>query len=130
MNGNAIERVLSSEEFTLVLKSREKSGTLDDTQDVIIDKMMDRHCIDAAHDDPLPNWAIAILRDPTIGYKWRIKIAFAHHYDITGINPSRFLVNRQMMGKGLELPDNPLLDDFRKKRQDIADQYIKMKGYA
>lgn len=49
--------------------------------------------LDAMKDEPLPEWAINILKFGMLGYRERIRMLFMHHGDITGMPVQHYLVS-------------------------------------
>lgn len=97
--------------------------------DEIIDYLVGKHPLDEAKDDPLPEWAVKILRDETVGFKWRVKIVLSHHLDITGVNPHSHLVQDgggEPRQKDMVVPK--WLEEFRNGKRKQAEEYMRKKG--
>ena len=112
LSENAIVRVLSHHavvEHYGAAKTKE-----------IRDKMLAAHPLDDEHDAPLPNWAVQILKDPSVGYRTRIRIAMTHHWDITGENPSWRFVQPMDMKSAPPKPPPTWLQEQR----ELAKQYL------
>lgn len=113
---NAIERTLEGRMIV------EKYG---DRLPKIREKMLAEHPLDHNKDEPMPQWAIDILKDPSVGYRSRIKIVMIHQYDITGTNPSvRFVSTNDMS----DAPDKEVpksIKEFRASKTKAADEYLK-----
>ena len=105
---NAIERVLSRRDF---VDLHGEKGARN-----IREKAKAEHKLDFRTDAPLPQWAIDIIRDSSLGgYKSRIRILIAHQFDITDTNVSTtFLRPREVD----ELPPKPTPDWLVKHREE------------
>ena len=83
--------------------------------------------LDEQKDEPLPQWAIDILRYRNISYLLRFKMICAHHWDITGHNPDPARLYKYEM---LAAPQKPIPDwlvEHRKKQAAIAKEYLERK---
>lgn len=105
---NAIDRVLSKRDF--VDAYGEKSAK------DIREKAKATHKLDFRTDAPLPQWAIDIIRDSSLGgYKNRIKILIAHQFDITDTNVSKTFLRQREVDSA---PPKPTPDWLVKHRED------------
>jgi len=116
---NAIERVLRDESLV--------SHYGDKDIEHKVKAMLARIPLDEQTDTPLPDWAISILRDRTVGYRSRIKMVFMHHWDITDVNPDQSFVQLKDKRSAPDKPIPPWLVEFRAKRAAIAKEYIERK---
>jgi hypothetical protein len=105
---NAIDRVLSRRDF---VDARGEDGAKR-----VREKAKETHKLDFRTDEPIPQWAIDIMRDSSLGgYKIRMRILIAHQFDITDTNFSKvFLRPREVK----ELPPKPPPDWLVKHRED------------
>ncbi len=116
---NAIERVLAHKAVI------DKYG---DRLPQIKEKLLGAHKLDCLNDQPIPDWAIQILKDPTVGYRTRIRIVMTHQFDITGESPSwRFVQPKDMREAPPRDPPKELVD-LRSKNKAKAEEYLKRKG--
>lgn len=113
---NAIERVLGHKAVV------EKYG---DRLPQIKEKLLGAHKLDCLNDKPIPDWAIQILKDPTVGYRTRIRIVMTHQFDITGESPSWRFVQPKDMREAPERPPSKELVEFRNDKANKADEIIK-----
>ena len=113
---NAIERVLGHKAVM------DKYG---DRLPQIKRKLLEEHKLDCLADKPIPDWAIQILKDPTVGYRTRIRIVMTHQFDITGESPSWRFVSPKDMKEAPERPAPKELVDFRSDTAKKADEIIK-----
>lgn len=113
---NAIERVLGHKAVI------DKYG---DRLPHIREKLLGEHKLDCLSDKPIPDWAIQILKDPTVGYRTRIRIVMTHQFDITGESPSWRFVSPKDMREAPERPTPKELVDFRSDKAKKADEIIK-----
>lgn len=113
---NAIERVLGHKAVV------EKYG---DRLPAIKEKLLGAHKLDCLTDQPIPDWAIQILKDPTVGYRTRIRIVMTHQFDITGESPSWRFVTPKDMREAPERPAPKELKEFRKAKAAEAAALIK-----
>lgn len=113
---NAIERVLGHRAVI------DKYG---DGLPQIKAKLLEAHKLDCLSDKPIPDWAIQILKDPTVGYRTRIRIVMTHQFDITGESPSWRFVSPKDMKEAPERPAPKELVDFRSDKAKKADEIIK-----
>lgn len=108
---NAIERVLSRRDFVDLYGEK---GAKD-----IREKAKAAHKLDFRTDAPLPQWAIDIIRDSSLGgYKSRVRILIAHQFDITDTNVSTVLLRPREVD---ELPPKPTPDWLVKHREEKAE---------
>lgn len=112
---NAIERVLGHKAVV------EKYG---DRLPQIKEKLLGTHKLDCLNDKPIPDWAIQILKDPTVGYRTRIRIVMTHQFDITGESPSWRFVQPKDMREAPERPASKELVEFRNDKAKKADEII------
>lgn len=116
---NAIERVLSMDAV---------AKHYGDAIEGIKKNMLASHPLDCEKDQPLPKWATDILKDKSVGYRTRIRIAMMHHFDITGESPSwRFVQPKDMREAPPRDPPKELVD-LRSKNKAKAEEYLKRKG--
>lgn len=90
----------------------------------IKERMLCAHPLDEEKDAPLPQWAVQILKDPSVGYRTRIRIAMTHHWDITGENPSWRFVQPSDMKNSPPKPPPSWLQAHRAKKIEIAKKYL------
>lgn len=108
---NAIDRVLSRRDFV------DSRG--EDVAKEIREKAKEAHKLDFRTDAPIPQWAIDIIRDSSLGgYKIRMRILIAHQFDITDTNCSWVFLPSKEVNK---LPPKPTPDWLVKHREDKAE---------
>lgn len=71
---NAIERVMND---------RKLKTFYEFTHPLMLEDMLKEHPLNHETDDPIPEWAISILKDKRVGFKIRVRMILTHHYDIT-----------------------------------------------
>lgn len=113
---NAIERVIAHKAVV------DKYG---DRLPIIREKLLEAHKLDCLNDQPIPDWAIQILKDPTVGYRTRIRIVMTHQFDITGVSPSWRFVSPKDMSEAPERPASKELVEFRGDKAKKADEIIR-----
>lgn len=113
---NAIERTMERKTMVEFLGKDEAEKT---TQ-----RLLAAHPLDDRKDAPIPEWALNIMKDKTIGYRTRIKIVMMHHWDITGENPSWRFVQPSDMKNTPPRKAPEWLEKHRDKQTKIADEYI------
>ncbi len=134
---NAIVRVIGGDVFYKVWQKRKNTqnkrfastGANERSIDEIMDYLVGKHPLDENKDQPLPEWAVKILRDETVGFRWRVKIVLSHNLDITGENPHAHLV--QDNGGEPRMKDMVVpkwLDEYRERKRKQAEEYMKKKG--
>lgn len=90
--------------------------------------MVRNHPLDCEKDQPIPQWALDIMKDKTVGYRTRIRIVMTHHFDITGESPSwRFVPPKSMKEAPPRDPPKSLVA-LREKNRQKAEEYLKSKG--
>lgn len=93
----------------------------------ITEKLLKEHKLDEAVDQPVPQWAIDILKNPRVGYRTRIKILMTHQFDITDVNPSwRFVLPMEAENAPPKPPPKWLVE-FRAKRLAETKKYLEKK---
>lgn len=115
---NAIERVLNSRDVV------EKYGPVYVKE--MISKYMDFTQINDDTDDPMPEWAVQMLKTPGVGYRTRIHMCMTHHFDITNTCPCH-------CGIGLtrkEMEDAPPkytkeFVELRERKEKEAEEFIR-----
>lgn len=116
VNQNAIARVMAHKS---VIMHYGEEGAKKITEQLLRD-----HPLNDETDKELPPWAIDILKDASIGYRTRIRIAMTHHWDITGENPSWRFVQPKDMREAPPKPPPDWLTEFREKKKQVAKNYI------
>lgn len=59
---------------------------------VMCEKMLEKVPLNKDTDARLPEWAVTLFTDNTLGFRERIRIALMHHKDITGETVNHYLV--------------------------------------
>lgn len=114
---NAIERVLSRRDF-VDLYGEENAKS-------IRDKAKLAHKLDFRTDAPLPQWAIDIIRDSSLGgYKSRIKILVAHQFDITDTNTSKTFLRKMEVDSAPPKPTPDWLIKHREEKVKVAKRIL------
>lgn len=122
-------RVLGSRQYMDVWEVRCRRNSVRcslDDYDSFIDKMMRNNRLDAKSDQPLPDWALQILSNTELGFKWRVKIVLLHHFMITGVIPSSNIIGHLYADELVEVPQ--WLKEIRERRKKEADELLKRKG--
>jgi len=89
-----------------------------------IERMLVAHPLDDDKDAPLPKWAVNLLKDPSVGYRTRIRIVMTHHWDITNENPSWRFVQPKDMKEAPPKSTPVWLQAFRENKQKVAREYL------
>ena len=113
---NAIERVMTRGSIE---RRYGKEATARKLREMLINIPLDEE-----HDAELPEWAIRMLIEKSVGYRTRISMVLTHHWDITGDNPSFRFVKQREMDMAPPKPIPRWLAEFRERRMQIANEYI------
>lgn len=114
---NAIERVLSRRDFVEFHgpKAAKELRT----------KLKAEYKLDYRKDEPLPQWAIDILKDVRFGgYKTRVRVIFAHQFDITDTNPSNTIIHKQEEISAPPKPPPEWLVEHRESKAQVAKRIL------
>jgi hypothetical protein len=114
---NAIDRVFSRESL--------KRHHGEETVKKLKEEYRVRHPLNFMRDDPVPEWAISILRDSTVGYRTRIRILMMHQYDIINMCPTKVLTENEELTKAPESTVPSWLVDAREMAAERAIKILK-----